>query len=116
MGLDTIAITHKNERFENVEAPNDWFLGTENLVRGAFGDINWIRGKHYDPLVYELVGISLYQETINNDTINKIATVLENRTESYTSKITNKHYSLKEIKNLAKWFRIAADNGCFLEQ
>lgn len=115
MGLDTIAIIEKNQLFENVDAPNSLFAGTESLIRGAAGDINWIRGKYYNPLIQELVGISLYQETINNDTVDKIATILENQTESYTSEMTNRHYPIREIKELARWFRVAANNGCFLE-
>lgn len=115
MGLDTIAITRKNEKFENVDAPNSWFKGTETLVRGAFGDINWIRGKYYNPLVEELTGVSLYQESISNQTVDKIATILENKTESYTSSLSGHTYPLKEISTLAKWFRAAANKGCFLE-
>ena len=115
MGLDIIACSKKNAMFENVDAPNEWFVGTEELVRGCFGDVNWIRGKYYYYIINELTGVNLYQEEINNKTVNHIATVLENQKKDWHSVDSGYHYSIEEIKMLAKWFRAAADNGCFLE-
>jgi hypothetical protein len=81
MSLDTVAmIGYEHGEFR--EAPEDWFSGTDLLIRGTKGTDNWIRGRYYDEVIKQITGYTLYHE---------------------------------ELQQLNKWFKIAAEKGCFLE-
>ena len=117
MGLDTIAYKEFRNG-EHVEADSSLFEGTEELVRGIMGgSLSWIRGKVYAHLVEEVSGVSLYQESISNEHVYRIADALEdlNRNpEKYSSLVFYYNLDRNHLKKLERWFRIAADNGCYL--
>jgi hypothetical protein len=115
MGLDTIAYKEFKDG-EHVEADSEWFAGTESLCRGCLtGGLAWIRGKVYATIVEEISGISLYTETLSNEAVKQIATSLENFIEDPLKyNVFMGNINSKELKLLAKWFRAAADNGCYL--
>lgn len=117
MGLDTIAYKEFRNG-EHVEADDSWFEGTEELVRGVMGSsLSWIRGKVYAHLVEQISGISLYQESISNDHVRQIAEALEdlNRNpEKFSTMVFYHNFDRKHLRQLERWFRIAADNGCYI--
>lgn len=117
MGLDIIAYKeYKNG--EHVPADNSWFTGTEQLSRGVMGgDMNWLRGKVYDHLIEQVSGISLYQETINNDVVKKISDSLKefnNDPRKFPDIAFYYNFTKAELKQLEKWFNTAAEKGCYL--
>jgi len=117
MGLDTTAMQGFRDG-ENVPAPEEWFEGTEGLTRGimAWGLAD-LRGKVYSHLIEQISGESLYRESINNATVAKIADSLDDfleYPEKYRDVVFTYNLNRKETVQLAKWFRAAADNGCYL--
>jgi hypothetical protein len=117
MGLDTIAYKEYRNG-EHIEADSVWFEGTEELCRGVMGDgLSWLRGKIYAHLVEQISGVSLYQESINNETVKTIADKLDDflsAPQKYRDVMFTYNINRKEVVQLAKWFRTAADNGCYL--
>ena len=116
MGLDTIAYKEFRNG-EHIEADNEWFAGTEGLVRGCMGETNWIRGKYYNHLIEALSNVSLYQESIANDTVKHILSVLQDFQENpfkYRDEVFNHSVNPKELETLIQWFKIASERGCYL--
>jgi len=117
MGLDTIAYKEYSNG-EHIEADSVWFEGTEELSRGIMGsDLSWIRGKVYSHLIEQVSGISLYQESISNDGVGKIAAALHELNADpirYRDIVFTYNYNKRELKALEKWFTIAAERGCYL--
>lgn len=117
MGLDTTAMKEFKDG-EHVPAPEEWFDGTEGLSRGmmAWGLAD-LRGKVYSHLVEQVSGVSLYSESISNDTVKQIALDLEefvDHPDRYRDVMFTYNLNRKEVMQLARWFRAAADNGCYL--
>jgi hypothetical protein len=117
MGLDTTAMIEFKDG-EHVPAPSEMFDGTEGLTRGimAWGNAD-LRGKVYSHMVEQISGISLYQETINNKAVRDIADSLQDFVdypEKYRDLFFTYDLKRKEVIQLVKWFKIAADNGCYL--
>jgi len=107
---------------EAIMANGDMFAGTESLVRGMMCmDLNCIRGKRYFWLIQDLTGISLYAETINTLHLRQIAESLEDlvltmrKHNNFVYEKTNPSFDIDEIEVLARWFRICADNGYWVE-
>lgn len=117
MGLDTIAYKEFRNG-EHIQADSDWFKGTEMLSRGIMGgDLAWIRGKTYALLVEEVSGVNLYEESISNDVVWKIANAFKSLNDDplkYRDIDYLAHYHKNELKALEKWFFIAAERGCYL--
>lgn len=116
MGLDTIAYKEFIDG-EHIDADNEWFSGTEELCRGVVSEnLAWIRGKVYAKIVEDLSGISLYSESLSNEMVHKIASSIENYLEDplKRSDLFRGNINTKELRLLGKWFRVAADKGCYL--
>lgn len=117
MGLDTMAYKeYKNG--EHIPADTEWFTGTEQLSRGVMGaDLSWIRGKVYSHVIEQISGVSLYQETLNNETIKQIAdslTEFNDNPRKFADIVFYYNFTKTELKQLEKWFKIAAEKGCYI--
>jgi hypothetical protein len=115
MSLDTIAMIGY-EQGEFREAPEDWFSGTDLLVRGTEGTDNWIRGRYYDEVIKQITGYTLYHQ-LKNGTVQDISRLLNEYTFAHVSSVANRRVQIsnEELQQLNKWFKIAAEKGCFLE-
>lgn len=115
MGLDTIAYKEFRNG-EHINANSEWFEGTEELCRGIMHeDLSWIRGKVYSVVVEEISGISLYTETLSNEAVHKIANSIENYlNDPLRHNLFKGNINTKELRLLGKWFRVAAEKGCYL--
>jgi hypothetical protein len=121
MGLDTIAYKEFSNG-EHVEADSEWFTGTEELSRGIMavgdtGNLAWIRGKVYAHFLEQISGVSLYQESISNETVWKIANSLKTYNDNplkYSDVFFTYNLPKRELKTLERWFFIAAERGCYL--
>lgn len=117
MGLDTMAMKGFRDG-EHERADEEWFEGTEGLSRGmmAWGRAD-LRGKVYSHMIEQVSGVSLYQESISNEYVKHIALCLEDfivNPEKFRDVMFTYNLNRKEVTQLAKWFRIAADRGCYL--
>lgn len=115
MGLDTIAmISWEDGKY--VEAPNEWFIGTDLLSRGCMGELNWIRGKVYDKVIKAVSGYTLYDQ-LNNRTVREISSKLDEYTQTHLANVERRPVLMNcsELKQLNLWFKIAAEKGCFLD-
>lgn len=102
MGLDTYAVIPSSDSV----APNEKFKGINlcgGLMSGGNGSSSF-RGKVYASIVKEITDVDLYQEKIDNVTVGIMAEKLE------AAARTSFSYST-EVRHLAKWFRVAADEG-----
>jgi hypothetical protein len=122
MGLDTFAVRNsavadKTEPLENTLFPEDV---TRHLCGGLFsGGGASFRGKVYNDFIEFATGLqyTLYEETIPYEDVVKIANALEacaNEDSFARFEYDGKNQygiTLDEVKALAKWFRIVADEG-----
>jgi len=114
MELDTIAmIAWQDGEFK--EAPQEWFSGTELLIRGSSSDLNWLRGKFYDNIICSISNYTLYTN-LNNKAVNEISQKLNEYMSRHIVSIEDRPFtiSVDELKQLNKWFKIASEKGCFL--
>jgi hypothetical protein len=116
MGLDTYAAPKFSDE-ETLPAVQQKieqdFAGCLGLMGGMFsGGGNSFRGKVYNGLVESITGESLYQDRINNVVVCRMAILI-----SYAAKAKVPHEASdlwdasQDLKPLAEWFTIAADNG-----
>lgn len=114
MGLDTIAMLEWKDG-EYKEAPNEWFSGTPRLVRGVYGETNWIRGKVYNNIIQRVTGYSLYED-LNNAALRDLSSKLTEYMYMHCASPANRveQISCEELKELNLWFKTAAEKGCFL--
>ena len=114
MGLDTYA----------ARAPDDEELGEEDeqafeeagilLCRGlnsGHGGDGSFRGKVYSYTVEEVTGVSLYEEWIPPKTVEKMADAFEQCDPEAVAREDASGPCAREIRDLAKFFRICADRG-----
>jgi len=121
MGLDTYAVLPiTNEEGQYKIAPEEAFADVPAvLVGGLFsghGNGPSFRGKVYDGYVFEVTGVSLYQEYIPPEVVKEMADKLEKaaaegRTTYRDWDEEEREISLEEVKALAAWFRVCADRG-----
>jgi hypothetical protein len=128
MGLDTYAAVSRSTKFSAVRETENGGIGVKhelykhikNLVGGmlsANGQGSF-RGKCYDQFIEDITGESLYQEEIRNDNVIAMAEALEEFLSGHMKvkdqDLINVDYgdmSFGEARDLAKWFRVTADNG-----
>ena len=114
MGLDTYA----------ARTPDDEELGEEDkqafeeagilLCRGfnsGHGDDGSFRGKVYSHTVEEVTGVSLYEEWIPPETVETMADAFEQCDPEAVAREDAGGPSAREIRDLARFFRICADRG-----
>lgn len=124
MGLDTYAgITKFHKDWDSTKdsdkefqlLKDDLFIGI-NLCGGMFsGGGSSFRGKVYADYVEWATGESLYTETIEPSTVAVMASDLESALDEWeefnTPEMNNWGITYDDAVGIAKWFRIAADNG-----
>jgi hypothetical protein len=116
MGLDTYAY-HRNSDGKTEMMPDHLFAGIPPVLCGGIFSGNGcgasFRGKVYSAFISNAAGLDLYQEEIPNDTVRRAADALE------VWILENPHLdfsdiSRAEIRALADWFRVVANNGGFV--
>lgn len=119
MGLDTYARQpfEQTEQSEKVlkqarKIREAHFAEVGNsLVAGMFsghGGDGSFRGKVYEADIERITGESLYQEEIDNGTVNDMADALEEAVANGDEVMVDGE---NHLEPLALWFRAAADNG-----
>jgi len=116
MGLDTFAVLPQRVGTEEYTPAPDWpFAGIElcgGIFSGGSGSSSF-RGKVYNDYISEVTGVSLYQEYIPPARVREMALALEVAVQRYSDE-GFKEFGLtgrEEAEALARWFRIAAENG-----
>jgi hypothetical protein len=114
MGLDTYAArTPADEELSEEDAKA--FEGAELHLCGGLnsghGDDGSFRGKVYGDTVEEVTGVSLYQEWIPPETVEKMADAFEQCDPEAVAREDASGPRAGEIRDLAKFFRICADRG-----
>ena len=113
MGLDTYAVYSKTKtlNWAGIELCGGMLSGNGS---GSF------RGKVYDDFIEAVTGESLYQESIPNKTVKKMADKLDTYVKNHNGNTSRKWCSeviliwppkWYEVKSLAQWFKVAANGG-----
>jgi hypothetical protein len=134
MGLDTFAARYTpeylatpKEKWEElnpetrpnmtVDIDHSAFSEVPNVLCGGIfsgnGASNSFRGKVYSDVIQYLTGESLYQELIPPETVRAMADSLESKLAMELSRKFYASYEIspEELKALAIWFRVVADQG-----
>lgn len=117
MGLDTFAARSvESDGFGLTAEDLDAFVvAGVMLCRGAFtGDESGFRGKVYDSLIRAITDESLYQEWIPPEEVRKIWDILEKcdpEAEFERNELLKTKYTLDDVIELRKFFRVCAERG-----
>lgn len=116
MGLDVYAIyplprpVSQRRLDKAVVAPDELFAGI--VLKGSGYAGSSFRGRRYDDYVLETTGNSLYFYYIPPEEVKKMAEKLALAAEEISDEDLEEHeLTREEVRNLARWFKIAADNG-----
>ena len=111
MGLDTYAYhgTH------NEHLPDHLFEHIPALCQGICGSQHsGFSGKVYAHVVEEITGYSLYAEWLCADQVKQMATRFQDWLlvpRNYKTYYANTGVSERELRSLAEWFSVVAENG-----
>ncbi|MGB9848853.1 MAG: hypothetical protein ACPLSY_03365 [Moorellaceae bacterium] len=120
MGLDVYAVRPFTcENGEYPLAPEEAFRGVPRLAGGWAADGGcgpYFRGTPYAAYILDITGVSLYQDFIPPEVVGEMAAKLEKaaaegRTTYQDVEGEVQEVSLEEIRALAAWFRVCAENG-----
>lgn len=123
MGLDNIAAIRKTVSSDDISTECEYITMSKEvfkdvpncLVGGTLsghGQGPTIRGKVYDSFTSYITGVSLYQETIAEDVVKKMAARLRFFLDTNPSEERlRKHWdmTLEEVVALTKWFEAVAE-------
>jgi hypothetical protein len=116
MGLDVFAIYPLQEPVSErrlnkaIVAPDELFEGIVLKGSGRVGSS--FRGRPYEDYVVEVTGNSLYFFYMAPDEVKKMAEKLESGAEEISDEdLKELELTREDVRNLARWFKIAAANG-----
>ena len=123
MGLDNYAVYGKNhpkynpDENANNDIPNELF--PKNCLCGGMfsGGGNSFRGKVYNEYVEFFTGVSLYDDIIDEETVDQILDTLlsidEKKFKNYDENHNDWQITYQEALDLAEWFRVVSnERGC----
>lgn len=124
MGLDTYAYV----KVDNKPLPDELFKDVPNILVGGMlsgnGACSSFRGKYYAEFIHRYCDVSLYQETMSEDSLDKIILCLETLVKTLNGVPYNERKAMlkprgpfinetspEEVEALLKWFKVVKEHA-----